>query len=58
MDASETLIAAARRTNCTAIAQGRMALTLGRFEIPLLDANDVHLWSDKAAVVGDGFKIA
>ncbi|WP_448661184.1 class I SAM-dependent methyltransferase [Sphingomonas sp. CJ20] len=62
VDASDTMIAAARRANRGMIAQGRVTLAPGRFEaIPLPDcsvdrilaANVAYFWSDMAAVIGE-----
>lgn len=62
VDVSDTMIAAAHRTNRAAIAQGRVTLAPGRFEaIPLPDAsvdrilaaNAAYFWSDMAAVIGE-----
>ncbi|CAN5421248.1 hypothetical protein BH09PSE4_BH09PSE4_11390 [soil metagenome] len=62
IDASETMIATARRLNRVAVGKGRVSFATGRFEaIPLADdsvdrilaANVAYFWNDMAAVVAE-----
>ncbi|CAN5522755.1 hypothetical protein BH10PSE6_BH10PSE6_58870 [soil metagenome] len=62
VDASETMLATARRANRAAIAAGRVTLAQGNFEaIPLargsidriLAANVVYFWTDMRAVISE-----
>jgi SAM-dependent methyltransferase len=67
VDASETMLATARRANRPAIAAGQVTLALGTFEsIPLPDrsidrilaANVAYFWTDMGAVVSEVRRIS